>query len=333
MPDFKSDLSVIGAGSYGTALAIVAASKGLNVLLWDHRPDRAAKMEKARENAQYLPGLAFPSSLTVTSDLSCAVKASRDLLVVVPSVVFAQVTTEIARFIAPEQRFAWATKGLNPDGRLLSEVARQELPYPVPLAVLSGPTFARELASGMPTAISVAGDPQSFASEMCERMHNSTFRLYEGSDLIGLQLGGAIKNVIAIAAGMSDGLGYGANARTALITRGLAEMVRFGLAAGASERSFMGLSGLGDLILTCTDNQSRNRRFGVMLGQGVEAGEALKRIGQVVEGYQMTRVLKKLSGDRGVQMPICSELYEVIFNGKDGKAAAMSLLGRALKAE
>lgn len=327
------DISVIGAGSYGTALAVVAASKGLKAMLWDHRPERAAAMQQSRENTAYLPGIRFPGTLEVTGSLEQAAAASNTILVVVPSATFAQVVGALAPYMTPSHRFAWATKGLSPDGRLLSDVARELLPQGIPMAVLSGPTFARELASGMPTAISVAGTPKEFSSELCRLMHTRVFRLYEGSDLTGLQIGGAVKNVIAIAAGMSDGLGYGANARTALITRGLAEMVRFGVARGASERSFMGLSGLGDLILTCTDNQSRNRRFGVMLGQGMRPDDALSKIGQVVEGYGMIPVMRKLAAQCGVQMPICSELYEIVYEGKSGKAAASELLNRAIKSE
>ena len=185
----------------------------------------------------------------------------------------------------------------------------------------------------MPTAIAVAGTDNSFISDLCTLMHTPTFRIYECPDFIGLQLGGAIKNVIAIAAGLSDGLGYGANARTALVTRGLAEMIRLGVSLGATERGFMGLSGLGDLILTCTDNQSRNRRFGVMLGQGKSVDEALSEINQVVEGYTMTATVHNLSQDMNLQMPICCELFEVLYNGKSGPQAAIDLLSRSLKSE
>lgn len=327
------DLSVIGAGSYGTALAISAASKGLKIMLWDHDLKRADLMQRERQNRRYLQGIMFPETLTVTGALEQAVAGSKRLLIVVPSVVFGQVLTQISAFISKEHALAWATKGLSPDGSFLSDVATRILPFKIPLAVLSGPTFARELAAGLPTAISVAATSQSFASEICELMHTTAFRLYESSDLIGLQIGGAVKNVIAIAAGMSDGLGYGANARTAVITRGLAEMVRLGVASGASERSFMGLSGFGDLVLTCTDDQSRNRRFGVSLGRGQKVDEALKEIGQVVEGFSMIRVVRELAQHIGIEMPICSELYEVVFNGKSGREAARALLMRDLKAE
>ena len=336
MTDCKSALCVIGAGSYGTSLAVSVASKGLNVTLWDRKPERVLHMQKEGENRFYLPGIKFPKTLKLTSNLSEALKNSTTILLVVPSHTFKDILKQILPFLTPKHRLAWATKGLDRDsGELLSVAASEVIPFNMPMAALSGPTFARELALGLPTAIAVAGTDAEFISELCNLMHTPTFRIYECPDFIGLQLGGAIKNVIAIAAGLSDGLGYGANARTALITRGLAEMIRLGVSLGATERGFMGLSGLGDLILTCTDNQSRNRRFGVMLGQGLQASEALEKIGQVVEGYTMTKTLHKLilSMDMDLQMPICSELYEVLYNGKSGSQAAHDLLARSLKSE
>ena len=334
MTDCKSALSVIGAGSYGTSLAVSVASKGLQVTLWDRKVERVLQMQRERENSIYLPGIKFPKSLNLTSDLKEAIEDAKIILLVVPSHTFKGILEKIVPYLTPKHRLAWATKGLDRDsGDLLSNTAKAVLPFPVPMAALSGPTFARELALGMPTAIAVAGDDYEFTADLCNLMHTPTFRIYECQDFIGLQLGGAIKNVIAIAAGLSDGLGYGANARTALVTRGLAEMIRLGVALGATERGFMGLSGLGDLILTCTDNQSRNRRFGVMLGQGISVTEALEKIGQVVEGYTMTATLYKLISNMDLQRPICNELYEVLYKGKSGPQAALDLLARSLKSE
>lgn len=334
MTDCKSALSVIGAGSYGTSLAVSVASKGLQVTLWDRKVERVLQMQQKRENSTYLPGIKFPASLKLTSDLKEAVEDALIILLVVPSHTFKEILEKIIPYLSPKHRLAWATKGLERDsGELLSNTAKAVLPFHMSMAALSGPTFARELALGMPTAIAVAGNDDEFTAELCNLMHTPTFRIYECQDFIGLQLGGAIKNVIAIAVGLSDGLGYGANARTALITRGLAEMIRLGVALGATERGFMGLSGLGDLILTCTDNQSRNRRFGVMLGQGASVSEALEKIGQVVEGYTMTVTLHKLISNMDLQMPICNELYEVLYNGKSGPQAAKDLLARSLKSE
>lgn len=334
MAEFMYDLTVIGAGSYGTSLAISTASKGLKVMLWTRREETAKIMQQDRVNQKYLPSIAFPETLTVSSDLKYCIDASKTILVVVPSHTFADVLVSIKPYLTPEHRLAWATKGLDKDsGRLLSDIASQILSDKIPMAALSGPTFAMELAKGLPTAIAVAGTNSDFIKEFCELMHTKTFRIYESDDLVGLQLGGGIKNVIAIGAGLSDGLGYGANARTALITRGLAEMTRLGEALGSSQKAFMGLSGLGDLILTCTDNQSRNRRFGYYLGQGMSVEQALEKIEQVVEGYTMSKVVVDLCEKFNVQMPICQEVYKVIYEGKNGQAAAMSLLGRSLKSE
>ena len=333
MSNTTYSLCVIGAGSYGTSLAIAVASKGLKVKLWDRNPERAAAMQLKRENARYLLGIKFPDSLDVTSDLEQAIKPTQTILIVVPSHTFRSILEKIKNYITPDHRIAWATKGLDSSGMLLSDVAMQFFSKDTKFAAISGPTFALELAKNLPTAIAVSGNDPKFTKDLSNILHTPTFRIYENSDFIALQLGGAIKNVIAIACGLSDGLGYGANSRTALVTRGLAEMVRFGISRGATERGFMGLSGLGDLILTCTDDQSRNRRLGYMLGKGMSLDDAMQKIGQVVEGVKMTSVVHALSTELKVQMPICSELYEVIYNHKDGKAAAIDLLSRTLKSE
>lgn len=329
-----SSLAVIGSGSYGTALSIAVASKGFDVTMYARDPAKAALMQEQRENPVYLKGIRFPDTLRVTSSVEEAVGSSVNLLVVVPSHFFRATLQGLVPHLTHDHLLAWATKGLDNDtGKLLSEIVTETIPFPIKMAYLSGPTFARELAMGLPTAIAVAGNDEGFCKKMCELMHTPTFRIYQNNDLIALQLGGAVKNVIAIAAGLSDGLGYGANARTALISRGLAEIVRLGLKMGASERGFTGLAGLGDLILSCTDDQSRNRRFGFMLGQNTEVQDALEKIGQVVEGYRMVPVMKMLSERYGVQMPICNELYEVIVNHKKGREAAQTLLRRALTSE
>lgn len=330
MQDFNKSLAVIGAGSYGTALAISVASKNIDVCLYSHNEKKATQMQEERENSFYLPKIKFPKSLNVVSDLKATVLFSHTILIVVPSHAFKDILIKISPFLSTNHRIIWATKGLdNTSGKLLSSLVKEIIPFEIKFAAISGPTFAKELALGMPTAIAVAGNNSDFCKEVCELFHSHTFRLYESNDLIALQIGGAVKNVIAIAAGMSDGLGFGANARTALITRGLAEIVRLGIAMGATETGFMGLSGFGDLVLTCTDNQSRNRRFGNLLGKNTSVDDALKIIGQVVEGYLMVPVVHKLAKKFNVDMPICTELYEVIFNGKSGKEAAKSLLGRA----
>lgn len=329
------EMTVIGAGSYGTSLAISLARNGANIVLWGHDAEHMARLDADRANHEFLPGIAFPDTLIVETDLQKAVQASRDLLVVVPSHVFGIVLKSLQSHLRADSRICWATKGLEPEtGRLLQDVAHDVLGDSYPLAVLSGPTFAKELAMGMPTAISVASPDAQFVRDLQEKIHCSkTFRVYANSDFIGMQLGGAVKNVIAIGAGMSDGIGFGANARTALITRGLAEMSRLGAALGAQPETFMGMAGLGDLVLTCTDNQSRNRRFGLALGQGKDVDTAQTDIGQVVEGYRNTKEVWMLAKRMGVEMPIVEQIYQVLYQGKDARLAAQDLLARDKKME
>lgn len=328
-------ISVLGAGSYGTALAIALARNGHRTLLWGHRPEQVATLAADRCNKVFLPDAPFPVSLEPEASLERAVRASRDLLIVVPSHVFADLLRQLKPFLRPDSRIAWATKGLDPaSGNLLQQVAREILGEGIPLAVLSGPTFAKELAMGLPTAISLGSTDAGFARELADLLHcGRSFRVYLNDDMVGLQLGGAVKNVIAIGAGLADGLGFGANARTALITRGLVELQRLGVALGAEQETFMGMAGLGDLVLTCTDNQSRNRRFGLALGQGKSVDTAMAEIGQVVEGYRNAAEVHQLAARHGVEMPICEQVYQVLYKGKNAKEAALALLSRDRKAE
>lgn len=328
-------ITVLGAGSYGTALAICLARNGHDTLLWGRNKDDMQAMATDRVNHRYLPDIVLPEKLAVTDDLTAAVKSSQNILVVVPSHAFADTLRLIKPHLLPNARVAWATKGLEPDtGRLLQDVARDILGEDVSLAVLSGPTFAKELAKGLPTAISLSSTDAEFITVLSDLLHcGKTFRVYTNPDFIGVQLGGAVKNVIAIGAGMADGIGFGANARTALITRGLTEMCRLGCALGAKKETFMGMAGLGDLVLTCTDNQSRNRRFGLLLGQGVAVDDAMTQIGQVVEGYRNAREVFNLATRVGVEMPITEQIYQVLYEGKDARLAAVDLLGREKRDE
>jgi len=331
----SASMTVLGAGSYGTALAITLARNGHRVVLWGHNPQHQAQLQADRCNVNFLPDVPFPDTLLIDSDLQRAIAASRDLLVVVPSHVFGDVLTQIKPYLRADSRIVWATKGLEREtGRLLQDVAREILGDAIPLAVISGPTFAKELAAGLPTAIALAATEPQFAEDLQQLLHcGKSFRVYNNPDFIGVQLGGAVKNVIAIGAGISDGIGFGANARTALITRGLTEMTRLGTALGADPTTFMGMAGLGDLVLTCTDNQSRNRRFGMMLGQGVDVTTAQSNIGQVVEGYRNTKEVKALAARFGVEMPITEQIYQVLYCEKSAREAALTLLGRARKDE
>lgn len=335
MNTVNASMTVIGAGSYGTALAITLARNGHSVVLWGHNPEQIQKMQHERCNQAFLPDVAFPDTLLLEADLARALAASRDVLVVVPSHVFGDVLRQLKPHLRPDARIVWATKGLEAEtGRLLQDVAREALGDAIPLAVVSGPTFAKELAAGLPTAIALASTDAQFAEDLQLLLHcGKSFRVYSNPDFIGVQLGGAVKNVIAIGAGMSDGIGFGANARTALITRGLTEMSRLGSALGADPSTFMGMAGLGDLVLTCTDNQSRNRRFGIMLGQGKGVQEAQDSIGQVVEGYRNTKEVLALAQRYGVEMPITEQIYQVLYCHKNAREAALSLLGRTRKDE
>ncbi len=328
-------VTVIGAGSYGTSLAILLARNGHDTILWGHNPTQMAILQDERQNKQFLPDIPFPQQLYIESDLQAAVAASSILLVVVPSHVFGDMLLQIKPFLRDDTKIVWATKGLEVDtGRLLQNVARDTLGEQIPLAVISGPTFAKEVASGLPTAVTVASSDEQFLAELQHLFHCSkSFRVYSSKDFIGVQLGGAIKNVIAIGAGLSDGLGFGANARTALITRGLAEMMRLGSVLGADPATFMGMAGLGDLVLTCTDNQSRNRRFGMLLGQNKSIEQAQQIIAQVVEGLRNTKEVWLLAQHHHVDMPIIEEVYQVLYCHKDPKQAAMTLLGRSQKEE
>ena len=331
----KIAITVLGAGSYGTALAVSLARNGHRTLIWGHEADHMQRLQKDCENKEFLPNIKFPELLTAETDLATCLASTPNILLVVPSHVFALVLQQIKPFLRPEHRIAWATKGLEAQtGRILQEVAVDILGKDYPLAVISGPTFAMEVAKGLPTAVAVAGTQKQFTQDLAALFHNQrNFRAYISDDFTAVQLGGAVKNVIAIGAGLADGLGFGANARTALITRGLVELTRLGVALGAKESSFMGMAGLGDLVLTCTDNQSRNRRFGLALGQGKGIDEAQIEIGQVVEGYRNTEEVYNLAHRVGIEMPICEQIYYVLYQGKAVKEAAMDLLSRSKKGE
>jgi glycerol-3-phosphate dehydrogenase (NAD(P)+) len=327
-------ISVLGAGSWGTALALLLARNGHDVSLWGHHPKHMSDLEAARCNQRYLPNVPFPPNLRVTADLEQAVVARHTILIAVPSHAFRDLLLAIAPHLEPNARIAWATKGLEINtGRLLHEVARETLRGDNPAAVLSGPTFAGEVAANQPTAITVASKQPEFAKEMASLLHNNHFRAYTTEDMIGVQLGGATKNVLAIAAGVADGLGFGANARAALLTRGLAEMVRLGLALGGKAETFMGLAGVGDLILTCTDNQSRNRRFGLGLGRGLKREEVTAQIGQEIEGIATAGVVYRLAQSHGIDMPITEQTYRILNEGLAPADAVHNLLIREPKPE
>ncbi len=325
-------IALLGAGSWGTALALLLARNGRRVHLWDHHAEHVEALRRDRANARYLPGHPLPAQIEPIADLAAAVATVRDILVVVPSHGFKPVLEQLRPLLGPEHCVAWATKGLV-DGRLLHEVAAEVLGPERPLAAVSGPSFASGVAADLPTALTVASVSEEFAREVALHLHNSRFRAYTSSDLVGVGLGGAVKNVLAIAAGIADGLGFGANGRAALITRGLAEMMRLGEAMGAERETFMGLAGLGDLVLTCTDDQSRNRRMGLALARGLGQEQAAREIGQVVEGVRTTQEVRRLAHARGVEMPITEQTYRVLYEGRAPRVAVQALLVRDQKAE
>ncbi|MCC5813057.1 MAG: NAD(P)-dependent glycerol-3-phosphate dehydrogenase [Ectothiorhodospiraceae bacterium] len=329
----STPVGVLGAGSWGTALALVLARNGRPVRLWGHDPAHIRALQRNGENQRHLPGAAFPDNLRVTADLAAAVDAADDLLIVVPSHAFRELVEQLAGLITSQARILWATKGLDAEsGGLLHGIVEQHLPGRA-MGLLSGPSFAREVVDGLPTAVTIASRDAAFARDMAEAFHTGSFRPYTSSDLIGVELGGAVKNVLAVATGIADGLGFGANTRAGLITRGLAELGRLGETMGADARTFMGLSGVGDLILTCTDDQSRNRRLGLALGRGLGLQEAVKQIGQTVEGVRTAAEVHALSRKRGVEMPISDQVHAVIHHGRSPQEALEQLLARSLKDE
>ena len=330
----SAPIAVLGSGSWGTALAIQFARAGKPTRLWGRDPAQRATMRAARVNPRYLPDAPFPDQLRVADSLADALDGVGDVVIAVPSNAFRVLLAELAPRITREVRVAWATKGFeHHTGLLPNQVARAVLGDGYTMAVLSGPTFAREVGRGLPTAMVVASADADFAMRIAEDLASPGFRTYVSTDITGVEIGGAVKNVIAVGAGLSDGLGFGANMRVALITRGLAEMTRLGVRLGARERTFMGLTGLGDLVLTCTDDQSRNRRCGLALARGLSAAEAMREIGQAVEGYLAARVLREVAGKLQLDLPVCEGICRILFDGADAREVMRELMARPPQAE
>jgi glycerol-3-phosphate dehydrogenase (NAD(P)+) len=330
----QKPIAVLGAGSWGTALALHLARNGNEVRLWTVETDHVPEMAAERTNRRYMPGYPFPDSLHVFSDLAETISTVDDILVAVPSVGFRDTLTMLKPLLKPNMRILWATKGLDLEGgKLLHDIALEILGDKIPLAVLSGPSFAKEVAAALPTAVVIASHDQAFAKELLSRFNSPRFRIYLSTDIAGLEVGGVVKNVMAVATGISDGMGFGANARCALIARGLAEMMRLGTALGAKPETITGLAGLGDLVLTCTDDQSRNRRFGLALGRGQDIAAAEREIGQVVEGKRNAELVLQLAQQHKVEMPIAEMVWNIL-QGKSSPSDAMkNLLTRETKSE
>ena len=329
----QSSILVLGAGSWGTALAMLLARNACPTYLWSHSPQHAATMQAQRSNQRYLPDLAFPESLRVVDDYTSVIGRVRDILVVVPSHAFRDCLLQLSPFLRDDMRIAWATKGLENNSHKLMHQVFAEVLGDRPCALVSGPSFAKEVAKGLPTAVTVASTDQQFANDFARYLHKGNFRAYTNTDIVGVEIGGAAKNVLAIAAGIADGLGYSANTRAALITRGLAEIMRLGEALGGHAETFMGLAGLGDLVLTCSDNQSRNRRFGLMIGKGKSWQQAVDEIQQVVEGAQAAKEVYALAKEHQIDMPIVEQVYRVLYEQLEPNLAVKTLLERALTSE
>lgn len=322
-------ISVLGAGSWGTAVALALAYQGYQVLLWARNEAHVQHMQQHRNNHQYLPNISFPDNLQVTHLLDKALN-TQNLLIAVPSHAFPDLLSQIKKL--PPLGVAWLTKGLEPKThQLLSKMVQARFGQSTEMAMISGPSFAKEVAAKKPTALVVAGTSTNICQHWQQLLHSDCMRVYKSSDLIGVQLCGAVKNVLAIACGISDGLEFGANSRAAIITRGIAEMTNLGMHFGAQAETFHGLAGLGDLVLTCTDNQSRNRRFGLLVGQGLSIKDAETQIQQVVEGMHNAKQVYQLAQELKIEMPITQSVFEIIEGHLKPVEAAKKLLQRPIK--
>lgn len=330
------NIGVIGAGSWGTTLADLLARKGYAVTLWAYEEDLVARMQETRENDLYLPGFKLASGLAFTASVKEVVVGREMLLLVPPSQVMRNVISQTVEYIEAGTLLVSAAKGIENNSLLpMSEVLLEILPEAVSegVAFLSGPSFAREVAAGMPTAVVAAATREKVARRVQEIFSTQAFRVYTNDDVVGVELGGALKNVIAVAAGVSDGLGFGYNTRAALITRGLAEMTRLGTAMGANPATFAGLAGMGDLVLTCTGDLSRNRTVGMELGRGKKLEEILSHMKMVAEGVKTTLSAYQLACKLGVEAPIIEQTYRLLYEGKDARQAVSDLMLRELKSE
>ena len=327
------EILVIGAGSWGTALALVLARNGHKVQIWDIVEEHVQEINREGQNKRYLPGIDFPENLVAINDMSlCA--AVEDVVLAMPCAGLKN-SLELLKDIlsSTTPKLCLACKGFEPTSNSLnSRVVEQTLPA-AELAIISGPSFAGEVAAGLPTAITIASANSATATHFSGLFHSERFRTYTNDDVIGVQVGGAVKNVIAIAAGIADGLGFGANTRSALMTRSLAEIMRLGIALGGKRETFMGLAGLGDLILTCTDDQSRNRRFGLALAKGKSIDEAKNEIGQAIEGIVTTSVVSELANDLDVDMPVTRQVNNILQSRCSAEEAVLNLLAREAKSE
>ncbi|SCX87465.1 NAD(P)H-dependent glycerol-3-phosphate dehydrogenase [Alkaliphilus peptidifermentans] len=324
----SNKITVLGAGSWGTALSLLLHEKGHKVNLWMKDEDQFQNICSTRENPKYLPGIAIPNNLKLFTDIEEAVTGSELIVLTIPSQAIRGVIQNTKKFLSSNQVIINAAKGLEQNSLMrISEVVKEELPQN-PFAALSGPSHAEEVCKNMPTTLAVASEKRDIAELVQDVFITKSFRVYTNPDLIGVELGGALKNVIAFGAGISDGLGFGDNAKAALMTRGIREIARLGSQMGANLATFAGLTGIGDLIVTCTSMHSRNRRAGILIGEGNTIEETLKKIGMVVEGVSTTKAAYKLSIKHGIEMPITKEIYKVIYEGSNAREAVTNLMSR-----
>ena len=330
--------AIIGAGSWGTALALLLANKGIETRLWGHRPEHVRLLQQEGQNRAYLPGFRFPASLYPEESLEQAVAGARVIVMVVPSHAYRLVFSRVSELAEKEAVFVSATKGIENQSlktmtQVMDDCFTGNDTSPSLCAVLSGPSFAKEVAEKVPTAITIGSTSDDTAQFLQNLFSTDYFRVYTSSDIIGLEVSASLKNIIAIAAGICDGLAFGSNARAALITRGLAEMTRLGVRLGAQQETFFGLSGLGDLVLTCTGELSRNRYVGIELGRGKSLDAILDSMNMVAEGIKTTKSVYDLVTRLEAEMPILEQVYEVLYEGKDCGVAVKDLLSRDLKPE
>ncbi|WP_217282362.1 NAD(P)H-dependent glycerol-3-phosphate dehydrogenase [Bacillus sp. CRN 9] len=325
-------VAVIGAGSWGTALAMVLADNGHEVRIWGHKEEQITEINTLHTNEKYLPSVPLPHNITGFSSLDEVLSEIETIILAVPTKAIREVLNKIAKIRSEPLIIVHVSKGIEPDSLLrISEMIEQEMPADLlkDIVVLSGPSHAEEVSLRHPTTVSVSASNMETAEKVQDMFINQNFRVYTNPDIVGVEIGGALKNIIALAAGISDGLGYGDNAKAALVTRGLAEITRLGVKMGASPLTFSGLAGIGDLIVTCTSKHSRNWRAGNLIGQGHNLDEVLKNMGMVVEGVRTTKAAHQLAVKYDVKMPITSVLYDILFNGVNAKDGVDMLMARS----
>lgn len=329
-------VAVLGAGSWGTALAIVLADNGHDVRLWTHRAEQAEEINRTQKNGRYLNGISIPTRVKAFYSLKEAIKNVSSIVIVVPTKAVRSVCSELKSVLSHQVTIIHATKGIDPDSlKRVSEMINEEIPndFYEDVVVLSGPSHAEEVSKRQPTTVTASSTNMKEAKKTQDLFINENFRVYTSPDMVGVELGGALKNIIALGAGISDGLGYGDNAKAALITRGLAEIARLGTSMGANPLTFIGLSGVGDLIVTCTSVHSRNWKAGNLLGKGHKLEEVLDQMGMVVEGVRTTRAANRFAEMNNIEMPITSGLYRILFEEEDPKDIVDQLMTRVRRPE